>query len=100
MHLRGDPAQAWVDALDGYAEQAAAGEARLRRLSGADLPTLLTGGGTRSPRWVRAKRERATHGLVVVDDPESVARGAALLAGVAAGCWSPDHLPAGAGRRP
>jgi xylulokinase len=89
-----DPGQAWADALDGYAEQAAAGEQRLRRLSGADQPTLLTGGGTRSPRWVRAKRDRSTHGLLVVDDAESVARGAALLAGVAAGCWPADRLPA------
>lgn len=96
-HLLDDPVQAWAEALDGYAEQSAAGEARLRRLSGADGPTLLTGGGTRSPRWVRAKRERSTHGLVVVDDPESVARGAALLAGVAAGCWSADALPVAGG---
>jgi len=98
--LLDDPGQAWADALDGYAEQAAVGEARLRRLSGADQPTLLTGGGTRSPRWVRAKRDRSTHGLLVVDDPESVARGAALLAGVAAGCWTADRLPAAAGVRP
>ena len=90
---RDDPGQTWADALDGYAELAAVGEARLRRLSGADQPTLLTGGGTRSPRWVRAKRDRSTHGLVVVDDPDSVARGAALLAGVAASCWSADLLP-------
>ncbi|GAA3566952.1 hypothetical protein GCM10022197_23760 [Microlunatus spumicola] len=99
-HLLDDPGQAWADALDGYAEQAAVGEARLRDLGGADGPTLLTGGGTRSPRWVRAKRERSTHGLVVVDDPESVARGAALLAGVAAGCWTADHLPTPPGGRP
>jgi xylulokinase len=98
--LLDDPGQAWADALDGYAEQAAVGEARLRRLSGADQPTLLTGGGTRSPRWVRAKRDRSTHGLLVVDDPESVARGAALLAGVAAGRWTADRLPAAAGVRP
>jgi len=93
-HLQDDPGQTWADALDGYAQLAAQAEARLRGLTGADQPTLLTGGGTRSLRWVRAKRERATYGLVVADDPDSVARGAALLAGVAASCWSEDLPPA------
>lgn len=86
-YARGDPVQAWADALDGYAAEAAVGEAVLRGLTGADRPTLLIGGGVRSPRWVRAKRDRLSHATVVAHEPDAVARGAALLAGVAAGWW-------------
>lgn len=91
-----DSAQIWADALDGYAAAAAVGEAGLRELTGSTGPSLLIGGGVRSRRWVQAKQELQQHGLVVAEDLDSVARGAALMAGAAAGWWPARSLP----RRP
>jgi xylulokinase len=88
-----DPVGAWVSALEGYAALAAQGEASIRSLTGTEGPAILIGGGLRSPRWVEAKRRRATHPLFAVDEPEAVSRGAALLAGVAAGWWNEAGFP-------
>lgn len=88
-----DPARVWADVLDGYAAAAAVGEAGLRRLTGSTGPSLLIGGGVRSRRWTEAKNELQTHGQVVAEDQDSVARGAALMGGAAAGWWSAQQLP-------
>jgi len=88
-----DPVGAWVSVLEGYAVLAAQGEASIRGLTGTEGPIILIGGGLRSPRWVEAKRRRATHPVLAAREPEAVSRGAALLAGVAAGWWNPSSYP-------
>ena len=88
-----DPVGAWVSVLEGYAVLAAQGEASIRGLTGTEGPIILIGGGLRSPRWVEAKRRRATHPVLAAREPEAVSRGAALLAGVAAGWWDPSSYP-------
>ncbi|WP_291049914.1 FGGY family carbohydrate kinase [Herbiconiux sp.] len=88
-----DPVGAWVSVLEGYALLAAQGEASIRGLTGTQGPIILIGGGLRSPRWVEAKRRRATHPVLAAREPEAVSRGAALLAGVAAGWWDPSCYP-------
>ncbi len=90
---RVDPARIWADVLDGYAAAAAAGEAGLRQLTGSTGPSLLIGGGVQSRRWVQAKQDLQTHGLVVAQDKDSVARGAALMGGAATGWWPAERLP-------
>ena len=85
---------AFAAALEGYAEVTAQAEIALRDLAGVTGSTLLIGGGLRSERWVAAKRRRATHALWMAAEREAVSRGAALLAGVAAGWWEPEKYPA------
>jgi xylulokinase len=89
-----DPVGAWVSVLEGYAELASQGEASIRELTGTTGPIILIGGGLRSPRWVEAKRRRATHPVFAAEEPEAVSRGAALLAAVAAGWWDESGFPA------
>ncbi|MFT4280985.1 FGGY family carbohydrate kinase [Microbacterium sp.] len=85
--------EAWAATLEGYASASADAEARLRALSGVSGTTLLIGGGLRSRRWVEAKLRRASHPLAMAAEREAVSRGAGLLAGVAAGWWTPEHYP-------
>ena len=85
--------RAWAATLEGYASASADAEARLRELSGVSGPTLLIGGGLRSRRWVEAKLRRARHPLAMASEREAVSRGAGLLAGVAAGWWTPEQYP-------
>lgn len=54
-----------------------------------DGPPRLTGGGSRNPLTVAIKASIFGRPVVVVDEPESTALGAALLGGVAAGLY-PD----------
>lgn len=87
------PEKAWASTLEGYAAASADAEVRLRTLSGVTGPTLLIGGGLRSRRWVEAKLRRAEHPVSMAEEREAVSRGAALLAGVAAGWWAPEEYP-------
>lgn len=79
----------WASLVDHYARLAAAQETALRAVSGAAGRTVLTGGGTRSARWMSAKRWFGTQEPVVSNITETVTRGAAAIAGAALGWW-PD----------
>jgi len=48
----------------------------------------LGGGGARSPLWTRLLADAIDRPLEITDTDEPGARGAAVLAGVGAGCWS------------
>ena len=80
----------WSALIRYYALAGADGEDQLRALTGADGRLVLTGGGLRSKRWVAAKRAARNSAAPVVEAPEqeAVTRGAAALAGVAAGWWA------------
>jgi xylulokinase len=87
------PEVAWAAALEGFAAAVAEAEAFLRDLAGIRGDTLLIGGGLRSRRWIEAKMHRAQWPLSMASEREAVSRGAALLAGVAAGWWVPEEYP-------
>jgi xylulokinase len=91
--LRMAPEVAWAATLEGYAAAAARAERELRSLAGTQGMTLLIGGGLRSRRWIEAKMHRAAWPLAMAAEREAVSRGAALLAGVAAGWWEPESYP-------
>ncbi|GGM17455.1 FGGY family carbohydrate kinase [Nakamurella endophytica] len=91
--LRLPPEVAWASALEGFAAAAAATETVLRDFTGTRGTTLLIGGGLRSRRWVEAKMHRASWPLAMATEREAVSRGAALMAGVAAGWWAPEQYP-------
>jgi len=52
-----------------------------------DAPVFATGGWTRSPGWMAARRSLDRRPLEVLPEPEVTAVGAALIAGDALG-WS------------
>ncbi|MBN9182748.1 MAG: hypothetical protein J0I66_07095 [Microbacterium sp.] len=91
--LRRPAQEAWAATLEGYAAASADAEVRMRALSGVTGTTLLIGGGLRSRRWVEAKLRRALHPVAMAQEREAVSRGAALLAGVAAGWWEAEGYP-------
>jgi xylulokinase len=88
------PEIAWAATLEGYAAAAADAERGMRDLAGVTGATLLIGGGLRSRRWIEAKLRRAVHPVAMASEREAVSRGAAVLAGVAAGWWRPEEYPA------
>lgn len=79
--------QEWAALMDHYAQQATHGDRLLREITGAAGATLVTGGGTRSQRWLAAKQALAGGALRVVTTQETAARGAAAMAGAALGWW-------------
>ena len=83
----GSPGEMWTATLRALARRTAAAAERVRALAGPHGRLVVFGGGSRSPVWLRAKAEEI--GVPVVCSPvsESVARGAALAAGVAVGWW-------------
>ncbi len=85
---------AWAATLEGYAAAASEAERGMRTLAGVTGATLLIGGGLRSRRWIEAKLRRAEHPVAMASEREAVSRGAALLAGVAAGWWEAEAYPA------
>jgi xylulokinase len=93
-HLLGPdrPAHLWRAMLAGFALEASRAEAWIRSTRARD-DTLLIGGGSRSRAWVREKSLVAVRRPRVVDQPESVAYGAALLGAVPAGFWPQSELP-------
>lgn len=78
----------WAALVDAYAQQARDGERAVRAASGVSGPVVLTGGGTRSRRWVEAKVALLDRPGVLVRTQETAARGAAAMAGAAVGWWS------------
>ena len=87
------PAEAFASAIEGYALAIQGAEKAMRLLGGVDGRTLLIGGGLRSERWVLAKGRRSVFPLDAAVEREAVSRGAALLAGVAAGWWAVEEYP-------
>jgi sugar (pentulose or hexulose) kinase len=86
--------QAWGALVDHYARLAADGERALRHVTGATGVTVLTGGGLRSGRLRAAKARLGASEPVVSTVVETVTRGSAALAGVAAGWWTAaDEMP-------
>jgi sugar (pentulose or hexulose) kinase len=86
--LRCDPVT-WASVVDHYARLAADQERALRAVSAAAGRTVLTGGGTRSARWMSAKRWLSARGPVISGISETVTRGGAAIVGTALGWW-PD----------
>lgn len=78
----------WGALLDHYARRASEGDQLVRAATGAQGPTLVTGGGTRSARWLAAKAAWSQRPLRIVLTQETAARGAAAMAGAAAGWWA------------
>jgi xylulokinase len=91
--LSRSPEKSWAATLEGYARAAAHAEENLRALADVTGTTLLIGGGLRSRRWLEAKLRRAQYPVEMAEEREAVSRGAALLAGVAAGWWAPESYP-------
>ncbi len=79
----------WASLIDHYARLAAAEEAALRAICGASGRTVVTGGGTRSARWIAAKRVFGDREYAVSNIAETVTRGCAAIAGAALDWW-PD----------
>ncbi len=92
--LHAEPEVAWAATLEGYAAAASAAEGGMRELAGVTGASLLIGGGLRSRRWIEAKLRRATYPVAMASEREAVSRGAAVLAGVAAGWWKAEEYPA------
>jgi sugar (pentulose or hexulose) kinase len=91
-------ARAWGALLDHYVLAAQEGRDRLRRLTGADGTTVLTGGGLRSRRWRHAHAALADGELAVSTVTETVARGAAAVVGASLGWWPSSTAMPGATR--
>ncbi len=87
--VAGPAGDAWAALLDHYACLAADGERTVRSITAADGVTVLTGGGLRSGRWLRAKVELGASVPVVSTAAETVTRGSAAIVGAALGWW-PD----------
>lgn len=87
------PGEIWRAATAAVTEQAAALSARLTQASGPRVDLVVAGGWTNSAAVRAAKRE--TFGdYLLPRTSEAGCRGAALLAGIAAGFWSDlDSVP-------
>jgi sugar (pentulose or hexulose) kinase len=87
------PAGVWRAAIDAVANEIEAVVAHIDAVAGPHTRIVVTGGWSRDPAVMNAKR-----GLGAVEAPpvvEAGCRGAALLAGVAAGLYAgPGELPA------
>jgi sugar (pentulose or hexulose) kinase len=90
----------WAELIDYYVELANVGQHLVRSATGAQGATVLTGGGLRSSRWRRAKAVRGRAPMVVSTVEETVTRGCAAMAGVAAGWWPDAGAMPGAERIP
>lgn len=88
----------WAELIDYYVRLANHGQDLVRSATGATGPTVLTGGGLRSPRWRRAKAVLGRAPMVVSTVDETVTRGCAAMVGVAAGWWTQAHDMPGAER--
>jgi sugar (pentulose or hexulose) kinase len=86
--LKCDPLT-WASVVDHYARLAADQEIALRAVCDAAGRTVLTGGGTRSARWMSAKRWFGAQEPAISSITETVTRGGAAIAGAAVGWW-PD----------
>jgi len=81
--------------LEGLTLQMHSDLRRAVQVSGVEPSRItLLGGGARNPLWAKLKADISDLPVRVVSDPECVARGAALLAGVGAGVYlDTDSVP-------
>lgn len=91
--------ETWGHLIDFYVELANRGQRSLRAVSGATGPTVLTGGGLRSPRWRRAKALLGDGRMEVSLVRETATRGCAAIAGASLGWWNSAATMPGAERR-
>lgn len=91
-------AESWAALIDFYVRLANEGQELVRTATGATGATVLTGGGLRSSRWRRAKAVIGRAPMVVSTVEETVTRGCAAMAGVAAGWWPDAQAMPGAER--
>ncbi|CAN5457714.1 FGGY family carbohydrate kinase [soil metagenome] len=93
-------ARSWAELIDYYVRLANRGQEIVRAATGATGLTVLTGGGLRSSRWRRSKAVLGRAPMVVSTVQETVTRGCAAMAGVAAGWWPNAESMPGAERIP
>jgi sugar (pentulose or hexulose) kinase len=87
-----EPHLVWKAAIDATAREAQRVLAHIDAVAGEHGKLVITGGLARDPAFLAAKRERG--GVSAPPVLEAGCRGAALLAGVAAGVYPDvDHLP-------
>lgn len=97
----GDPAHFLRALLEGLTLQIDAGLKHAARTAGVGLKRLtLVGGGAENALWRQLKADASGLSVHTVSDPQCVARGAAMLAGVGTGVFedhdsvpAPDHEP-------
>lgn len=83
----GSPGEIWNGLLHALAARTTAAADRLTELLGPSRRMVVFGGGSVSDPWLRAKARSLRLPLVRAAAGEAVARGAAIIAGVAAGWW-------------
>jgi sugar (pentulose or hexulose) kinase len=96
----GDTPAFWGELIDYYVLLANRGQQIVRAATGVAGPTVLTGGGLRSRRWRHAKAVLGVAPAEVSTVQETVTRGCAAMAGVAAGWWRDAESMPGAERIP
>ena len=90
----GETGEVWFTLLDALAQLAAEAVDQVRAVLGGPERLVVFGGGSASEPWLAAKARRTGMPVWRVVTREAVARGAALLGGVAAGWWgSADEFP-------
>jgi xylulokinase len=90
----GPPGRVWATLLDALAASTEDAVSDVTGLLGERPRLVVFGGGAASRPWLAAKARRLPMPLWRSSAAEAVARGAALVAGVAAGWWaSPDDAP-------
>ncbi len=82
------PGEVWNGLLRALSERTFESVGRLVELLGAGERLIVFGGGSRSVPWMKAKSKVADLAVLRARVPDAVVRGAACLAGVAAGAWS------------
>ncbi|GAA1786809.1 xylulose kinase [Planosporangium flavigriseum] len=98
LHISGiaggvDPADLWRAALEAVTAQADQVHSAMSAVVGSHKALVVTGGWSRSQALLEVKR-RVLGPLRTPDVPEAGARGAALLAGIAAGVYAgPEQFP-------
>lgn len=84
----------WGELTDLYVLLAQRGEARVREVTRAQGPSVLTGGGLRSARWRAGKVYLARRPIEVSMVRETATRGCAAMVGTACGWWTePSRMP-------
>lgn len=91
-------ATSWAELIDYYVLLANRGQEIIRAATGVTGGTVLTGGGLRSRRWRHSKAVLGRPPMEVSTVQETVTRGCAAIAGVAAGWWPTAEAMPGAGR--
>jgi sugar (pentulose or hexulose) kinase len=91
-------AASWAELIDYYVLLANRGQEIVRAATGITGGTVLTGGGLRSRRWRHSKAMLGRAPMEVSTVQETVTRGCAAMAGVAAGWWPTAEAMPGAER--